>query len=80
MENSKYLIKDTTMSERIALVKQWEEEAGCEDNGIDLMEYFRDYIDGKKEISEVNAAYSAGYISEYPDENRLPRSGGSCMM
>ena len=46
------LIKDTTKSERIALVKQWEEEEGCENSGMNLMEYFRDYIDGKKEIAE----------------------------
>lgn len=49
------LIKDTTKSERIELVKQWEESEGCESSGIDLMEFFRDYIDGVKEISEVNA-------------------------
>ena len=41
------LIKDTTKSERIALVKQWEEEEGCENSGMNLMEYFRDYIDGR---------------------------------
>ena len=40
------LIKDTTKSERIELVKQWEESEGCESSGIDLMEFFRDYIDG----------------------------------
>lgn len=43
------LIKDTTKSERIDLVKQWEESEGCESSGIDLMEFFRDYIDGDKE-------------------------------
>lgn len=43
------LIKDTTKSERIELVKQWEESEGCESSGIDLMEFFRDYIDGDKE-------------------------------
>lgn len=55
------LIKDTTKSERIALVKQWEEENGYEDNGIDLLEYFRDYIDGTKEIAEVNEAFHTDY-------------------
>ena len=68
------LIKDTTKSERIELVKQWEESEGCESSGIDLMEFFRDYIDGVKEISEVNAAFTARYISEIPDDN----SGISC--
>ena len=67
------LIKDTTKSERIELVKQWEES---ESSGIDLMEFFRDYIDGVKEISEVNAAFTARYISEIPDDN----SGMSCGM
>ena len=62
------LIKDTTKSERIELVKQWEESEGCESSGIDLMEFFRDYIDGVKEISEVNAAFTARYISEIPDD------------
>ncbi len=28
------LIKDTTKSERIQLVKQWEETEGCESSGI----------------------------------------------
>ena len=65
------LIKDTTKSERIELVKQWEESEGCESSGIDLMEFFRDYIDGVKEISEVNAAFTARYISEIPDDNPL---------
>ncbi len=64
------LIKDTTMQERIALIKQWEENGGCEDSGFDLMEYFRDYIDGKKEIAEINMEYRTGYISEFPEEER----------
>ena len=51
------LIKDTTKSERIQLVKQ-------------------DYIDGVKEIAEVNAEFNARYISEIPDED----SGMSCGM
>ena len=63
------LIKDTTKSERIQMIKQWEETAGCESSGIDLMTYFKDYIDGVKEIAEVNAEFQAGYISEIPDED-----------
>lgn len=55
------LIKNTTKLERIRIIKQWEEEEGYEDSGLDLMEYFRDYIDGKKEISEVNAEFQADY-------------------
>lgn len=55
------LIKDTTKLERIQLIKQWEEEEGYEDSGLDLMEYFRDYIDGKKEIAQINAEFQADY-------------------
>ena len=36
----------------------------------------RDYIDGVKEIAEVNAEFNARYISEIPDED----SGMSCGM
>lgn len=78
----KYLIKDTTKSERIALIKAWEEESGCESSGMDLWEYFRDYIDGKKEISEVNAEFTANYVPEYPEDD-FPAGynrGGSCSM
>ena len=76
--NEKYInkIKDTTKSERIQLVKEWEECEGCESSGMDLLEYFRDYIDGKKEISEVNAEFNARYVSEIPDND----TGMSCGM
>ena len=70
------LIKDTTKSERIQLIKEWEETEGCESSGIDLMTYFKDYIDGVKEISEVNAAFNARYVSEIPDND----SSMSCGM
>ena len=43
---------------------------------MDLLTYFKDYIDGIKEISEVNAEFNARYISEIPDED----SGMSCGM
>ena len=36
------LIKDTIKSERIQLVKEWEECEGCESSGMDLLEYFRE--------------------------------------
>lgn len=61
------LIKDTTKAERIALVKQWEEDEGCESSGMDLLEYFRDYIDGVKEIAQVNAEFNARYITDTPE-------------
>ncbi len=70
------LIKDTTKMERIDIVKEWEEACDCEGSGIDLLEYFRDYIDGKKEIAEVNAEFNANYITAGQERS----TGPSCTM
>lgn len=59
------LIKDTTKAERIALIKSWiPDDDGLEDCDIDLWEMYRDYINGEKEIAEINAAFQADYISD----------------
>ena len=59
------LIKDTTKAERIALIKSWiPDDDGLEDCDIDLWEMYRDYINGEKEIAQVNAAFQADYISD----------------
>ena len=54
-----YLIKDTTKEERIALIKAWvpadEELEDCE---IDLWDMYRDYINGEKEIAQINAEFT----------------------
>ena len=56
------LIKDTTKEERIALIKEWVPiDDGLNDCEIDLWEMYRDYIDGKKEIAEINAEFNAGF-------------------
>lgn len=60
-----YLIKDTTKAERIALIREWQpEDDGFNECGMDLWDLYADYINGTKEISECNAAYSAGYLTE----------------
>ena len=60
-----YLIKDTTKQERIELIRSWvpddEVMDGCD---IDLWEMYRDYIDGKREIAEINASFNAGFYEE----------------
>ena len=59
------LIKDTTKEERIALIKEWiPVDDGLEDCEIDLWDMYRDYIDGKREISEINAGFQADYLAE----------------
>lgn len=53
------LIKDTTKEERIALIREWiPVEDGLEDCEIDLWDMYRDYINGEREIAEINAAFS----------------------
>ena len=59
------LIKDTTKEERIALIKQWiPDDDGLEDCEIDLWDMYRDYIDGKREIAEINAGFCTDYYEE----------------
>ncbi len=58
------LIQDTTKEERIALIKEWlPADDGLEECEIDLWEMYRDYIDGKKEISEINQAFRTDYYA-----------------
>ena len=66
-----YRIKDTTLQERLEIVRAWEEAEGCDNSGMDLTEFYSDYISGRKEISEINAAFHTSYVVETPeDENR----------
>ena len=59
------LIKDTTKQERIAIIRQWiPADDGLEDCEIDLWEMYRDYIDGKKEIAQINAEFTTDYYAE----------------
>lgn len=59
------LIKDTTKEERIALIRAWiPDDDGLEDCEIDLWDMYRDYIDGKREIAEINASFQTDYACE----------------
>ena len=55
-------IKDTTKEERIALIKEWVvNDESLDDCDIDLWDMYRDYINGEKEIAEINAEFQANY-------------------
>ena len=66
------LIKDTTKEERERIVHQalWgncgidcEFCSGCDNRGGGRIEgIYQDYIDGKKEIREINAEYRAPFV------------------
>ena len=59
------LIKDTTKEERIALIREWVPvDDGLNDCDIDLWERYRDYIDGKREIREINEGFQTEYFSK----------------
>lgn len=69
------LIKDTTKQERIALIKQWiTDEDGISDSGLELWDMYADYIDGKREIAEINASLVTSYVMEDEEtDQRFPR-------
>lgn len=58
-------IADTTMQERIALIRSWiPDEDGLQDCDIDLWDMYDDYIKGKREIEEINASFRPDYVME----------------
>lgn len=55
-------IADTTMPERIEIIKKWvPQEEAMDGSDIDLWDFYDDYIKGKKEIEECNAAFYDRY-------------------
>lgn len=55
-------IADTTMQERIEIIRAWiPADDSLDDSDIDLWDFYDDYIKGKKEIAECNAAFRADY-------------------
>lgn len=65
MENNRFLIKNTTKSERIALIKSFlPDDDGLNDCEIDLWDMYRDYINGEREISEINASFEPEHFYE----------------
>ena len=61
-----YLISETTKEEREAIVKEslGNIEASCDGCMSGLAEMYQDYIDGKKELCEINMEFNARYIKE----------------
>ena len=65
-----YLIKDTTREERERIV---EESIGnisgsCDGCMAGLAEMYQDYIDGKKEIRQINMEFNARYAKGNMDK------------
>ena len=60
-----YKIANTTKEERIALIKAWiPDDDGMADSDMDLWDIYADYINGIKEIEEINAAMTGTFYTE----------------
>ena len=67
MDMKSTLIKDTTREERLKIIQEalnCDDSAGCENcsgwgvfGAGDPFDMYRDYIDGKREIKEINMAF-----------------------
>ena len=73
-----YLIKETTCEERKQIVEEalGNLSASCDGCMAGLADMYQDYIDGKKEIRDINMEFNARY--ERGDMDREERS--SCPM
>lgn len=60
-----YLIQDTTREERERIVHEsiGNIDSACDGCSPGLIEMYQDYIDGKKELREINMEFNARYIS-----------------
>ena len=72
-----YLIKDTTPEEREQIVAEsiGNISAYCDGCSAGLAEMYQDYIEGKKELREINMEFNARYVSGKEGPSR-----GGCMM
>ena len=59
------LIKDTTREEREKIVAEsiGNIDGSCDGCAAGLAEMYQDYIDGKREIRDINMEFRAGYVS-----------------
>lgn len=64
-EKMGYLIKDTTREEREAIVAEsiGNISGSCDGCMAGLAEMYQDYIDGKKELRDINMEFNAHYVS-----------------
>jgi hypothetical protein len=71
-----YLISETTKEEREQIVKDslGNIDANCDGCMVGLADMYQDYIDGKKELRQINMEFNARYIK---DDDMPGRSGCS---
>ena len=73
------LIADTTREERERIVADSIGNISglCDGCSPGIIEMYQDYIDGKTELREINAAFNAGYVSgrQGPERGECEFSG-----
>lgn len=64
--NMAYLISETTREEREQIVRDslGNIEANCDGCMAGLAEMYQDYIDGKKELRDINMEFHARYVKD----------------
>lgn len=68
---TKYLIQETTREQRQKIVDDslGNISANCDGCMPGLAEIYEDYIEGRKEIHEINMAFRAGYLKGDMERN-----------
>ena len=56
------LIKDTTRAQREEIVRRALCDGGCDLGGGRVEEMYRPYIEGKRELREINESYRANFV------------------
>jgi hypothetical protein len=71
-----YLISETTKEEREQIVRDslGNIDANCDGCMVGLADMYQDYIDGKREMREINMAFQARYVKDDDMDGRT----GSC--
>jgi hypothetical protein len=71
-----YLISETTKEEREQIVRDslGNIDANCDGCMAGIADMYQDYIDGKRELREINMAFQSRYVKDDDMEGRT----GSC--
>lgn len=73
------LIEDTTVDERMQIVKEALGGFGnCDCEGIDMDDMYDDYIFGRRELADINREFSQQHAGAVKAEDRERPSGCEC--
>lgn len=74
MTKKSLLIKDTTVDERMAIVKESLNFCDGDCDGVDMDDMYDDYIFGRRELADINLEFSRKHAGEVvPNRPSAPR-------